>query len=384
MPFFQPSSDLLFQAPWWLRNGHVQTVVAALWPHPTIPHNATVHRVDLIDGDQLAVHDDRPLNWLPGDPATLLIHGLGGCHRSPSLVRIADKLMQRGVRVFRLDLRTCGAGASWARLPYHGGQSSDLAAVVQSIQGWCQEHDEHRPAAPRELQLHRGPSPIAIVGVSLGGNILLKYLGELADAVPDAVAGAIAMNSPIDLAACVEGLRTWAGRRYDRYFTSLLIQHVERHQAARPDAPRLASSRTPRCLNEFDEAYTAPIGGFHDAAHYYAQASSLQYIDRIRTPTWLIAAENDPMVPIEIFGSSLISNNPNVRFTRVPGGGHCAYLAPGIPTKDGDPHWMEWRIVQAVLRVTEPAASFSMHRAPAEMIDATPPANTAPLACQAG
>ena len=166
-----------FDPPWWLRGPHAQTIGSALMPRTPSEHRAILRRVDLDDGDALAVHDDTPNGWRPGGRIAILSHGLADHHRSPLLVRLTDKLTARGVRVFRWDMRCCGAGLTWARRPYHAGCSDDLAAVVSSVLAWC-----------REEAGSGGPDPdLSLFGVSLSGNVLLKYLGEAPDRVPAAV-----------------------------------------------------------------------------------------------------------------------------------------------------------------------------------------------------
>ena len=154
-----------FDPPWWLRNPHAQTILPAKWPQKLADHAAVERRVVLPDGDALAVHDDIPPGWAPGGKVAILSHGLADHHRTPLLVRLTEKLTARGVRVLRWDMRGCGAGMALARRPYHAGCSDDLARVVEETVAWCRGE--------------AGPDPdLTLFGVSLSGNVLLKYLGE--------------------------------------------------------------------------------------------------------------------------------------------------------------------------------------------------------------
>ena len=146
-----------------LRGGHFQTLAGFYLTGRPLAYKAQQHRVALADGDQLVLHDDQPADWQPGDRAALLIHGLAGCHQSSYMPRVAAALEERGIRVFRLDLRGCGAGVGLARMPYHGGRSEDAAAALETLTRLCPD------------------SPVALVGFSMGGNIALKLLGELGD-----------------------------------------------------------------------------------------------------------------------------------------------------------------------------------------------------------
>lgn len=252
-----------FQPPWWLRGPHAQTIGSALMPRSPSEHRAILRRVELDDGDALAVHDDIPTGWQPGGRVAILSHGLADHHRSPLLVRLTDKLTERGVRVFRWDMRCCGAGLTWARRPYHAGCSDDLAAVVNGVLAWCR--DEAGSDAP--------DPDLSLFGVSLSGNVLLKYLGEAPDRVPAAVRCAIAVNPPIDLVVGCESIAARANRIYDRHFTGMLVKHLESWWQARPDAVRPAGTIRPRTLRQFDDWFTAPAIGYRDAMDYYRHAS---------------------------------------------------------------------------------------------------------------
>lgn len=322
-----------FQPPWWLRGGHVQTIVGSQWPQHLPEEKAVVRSVDLGDGDAVAIHDDIPPDWQPGGKVIVMAHGVSDDHRSPLLVRLKAKLNQRGVRVFRWDMRGCGAGKPLARKPYHAGCSGDLAKVVDAV-----------------IKLTVGPtgSPpdLSLFGVSLGGNVLLKYLGEEPDRVPATVRHAIAVNPPIDLVTGVEAIGTGTSRIYDRHLTRRLIARLEEWWQQRPDAIRPVESRRPRSLREFDDWYTAPALGFRDALDYYQQSSAAQFIPAIRTPTSIIASKDDPLVPFGMFDTERISYPACVRLLATDGGGHVGFLsrAAGAP----DCRWLDWRVIEMV------------------------------------
>ena len=311
-----------------LRGGHVQTLAGMYLPGERIAYAARQCRVDLPDGDALVLHDDRPAGWDEGDPAVLLMHGLAGCHLSPYLVRLAAKLNARGLRTFRLDLRGCGAGEGLARFPYHAGRSDDALAALETMRQQC-------PSAP-----------LAIVGFSLSGNIVLKLLGECPELLPANLIRAAAVNPPIDLLGCVRGLARPSNRIYDRFFTRLLWKQVAaRRTLARltlADAPSGNLTQRPRGLFEFDDGYTAPVSGFGTAEAYYAQCSGAQFLRRIEVPTLVMASRDDPLIPIAAFESAAPS--PAVQLHLIDHGGHLGYIARA----GGDPdcRWMDWRVVE--------------------------------------
>ena len=325
-----------FKPPWWLRGPHAQTIASALMPHHPPEHRAVLRQVDLADGDALAVHDDIPDGWQPGGRVAILSHGLADDHSSPLLVRLTEKLTQRGVRVFRWDMRCCGAGLALARRPYHAGCSGDLAAVVERVVAWC-----------REGAAANSPDPdLALFGVSLSGNVLLKYLGEAAERVPEAVRCAISVNPPIDLVVGCESIASRSNRIYDRYFTGILVKHLEAWWRVRPDAVRPAETARPRTLRQFDDWFTAPAIGYRDALEYYRHSSAAQFIPAIRVPTTIITSRDDPFVPFEMFAADRVAYPECVHLVATDQGGHVGFI--GQTGDDPDNRWLDWRVVEII------------------------------------
>jgi predicted alpha/beta-fold hydrolase len=325
-----------FAPPWWLRGPHAQTIGSAFIGSRVPEHQAILRRVDLDDGDALAVHDSMPAGWQPGDRVALLSHGLADDHRSPLLLRLTDKLTRRGVRVFRWDMRCCGAGLALARRPYHAGCSGDLAAVVDGVVAWCREGAAAAPPDP----------DLAIFGVSLSGNVVLKYLGEAPDRVPAAVRCAISVNPPVDLVMGCGSIASRANRIYDRYFTGILVKHLETWWQARPDAVRPSETKKPRTLWQFDDWFTAPAIGYRDALDYYRHASAAQFIPAIRVPTTIITSRDDPFVPFEMFAADRVAYPDCVRLLATDRGGHVGFI--GRTGTDPDNRWLDWRVVQII------------------------------------
>lgn len=304
-------------------------------------HRAHERRVTLPDGDILAVQDDCPSGWETGGRVAILGHGLGGCHRSPTVARLAAKLFDRGVRVFRYDMRGCGAGSGLALRPYHAGRSDDLAEVVRAVMQWCMSG-----ATTHSISADVSPPSITLVGISLSGNMLLKYLGEAAERVPSAVIRAIAVNPPIDLARSVASLRGPINRWYDRYFVSALRRHVAEHQQHWPDAPApIILPFRPQRLEEFDDQYTAPLSGYTTGAEYYRLCSAGQFIPNIQVPTVVLTSCDDPLVPVECFEEQSAWPE-HVRLGIIPGGGHLGYFARS--GMDPDAFWLDWRLVELI------------------------------------
>jgi uncharacterized protein len=310
-----------------VRGGHLQTLAGVFLPGPRFGYRARRHIVALADGDRIVLHDDCPTSWQPGDRVALLIHGLAGCHQSSYMARIAAKLERRGVRAFRLDLRGCGAGLGLARLPYHSGRSEDAAAALEKIAELC----------PR--------SPTALVGFSLGGNITLKLLGELGDARLANLDRAVAVCPPADLLAAVEQIRQPRNRLYERHFVRLLMRQLREQRRLLSDLPPLVFARPPRHLWQFDDEFTAPVCGFGRAINYYQQASAVRLVGSIRRPVLVIAAHDDPLVPIASLEP--LRSCAAVEFEVTPSGGHLGFIGP---RHGGDRRWLDGRVVEWVTR----------------------------------
>jgi uncharacterized protein len=322
-----------------LWNGHVQTLAAAyLMPAPRL-ETTERHLVHLDDGDRLALHDDCPADWRPGDRCVLLIHGLSGCHGSPYLRRITSKLMREGKRVFRLDQRGSGAGALLANFTYHSGRSQDVTATCRLIGALTEE------------------SPLAVAGFSLGGNLTLKMVGDHSHPVPGNVDRVMAVCPPVDLSAVLDRLAIGLNQFYDRYFAKSCVQQVlsrarQLPEFALPDAWRCADDevskvksslgrgavtcqtasgwvafRQPRGMREFDDAFTAPLAGYPSGEVYYDRCSSAQFVPTITTPTLIIASQDDPMIPPETI--LRLDRPTNVQVEMAPGGGHLGFIGQG-------------------------------------------------------
>jgi predicted alpha/beta-fold hydrolase len=302
-----------------LSNPHVQTLLSQVLTGPVRTLPAAERLVTLPDGDRLVLHDSRPPRWQTGDPIAVLVHGLGGCHASMHLVRQAHRLMRRGVRTVRLDLRGVGRGERLARRTYNAACSEDVRRAAEAV---CQPHPT---------------SPLWLIGFSLGGNIVLKLAGEAAARPLPNLCRVAAVSPPIDMERCAALLAIRRNRLYDRYYVRLLLRQVTRHDRHFPDLPRV---RFPRRLTmrQFDELYTAPRGGFADALDYYRRASSLPLIARIEVPTFILTARDDPFIAAESFVGL---NGKHLEVEMADRGGHMGFLgADG----SGGIRWAERRV----------------------------------------
>jgi predicted alpha/beta-fold hydrolase len=304
-----------------VRSGHLQTVVGRFLVGPRRRLPSVYHQVEVDGGDRLSVLDTVPEGWTPGDPAAVLIHGLSGCARSPYVVRVGFRLWRQGVRVVRMNLRGAGSGFGLARGIYHAGRTEDLRRVVE----WTAE---------------RSPdSPIALVGFSLGANLVLKLASE---AVADPLTGfdcVLAANPPIDLAECCRAIQRPENRHYDRNFARQLRSDIGRLHSLYPE---LGPVSLPEVLTvyDFDEVYTAPRNGFAGASDYYSKCSAGPLIASIRAPGLVVHAVDDPFIPAEPFRR--LEFPPGLALELISGGGHLGYVSHR--PWDGDRRWLDSRL----------------------------------------
>jgi hypothetical protein len=262
-------------------------------------------------------------------PLLLVLHGLEGSSGSHYVVGLARQALALGWRAVTLNFRSCSGELNRLRPFYHSGHTADLDEVVRML-------------VAREPGLRLGA-----VGVSLGGNVLLKWLGERQADVPGALAGAVAISVPFDLAHCAEALdRGFCRLVYTNNFLGTMRAKVRMKAARDPglseivDVPLALRART---FAEYDRAVTAPLNGFKDERDYWARASSAPYLGRIRRPTLLVNALDDPIVPAGALPDPA-ALPPTVRAEFVERGGHAAFLQGRWPWRVDS--WAERRAVE--------------------------------------
>jgi predicted alpha/beta-fold hydrolase len=307
----------------WFRGGHAQTIAGRYLPGRPLRLPSTYHEINLPDGDRLSVLESIPAGARPEDPSALLVHGLAGDARAPYLVRVAIRLVSAGVRVVRMNMRGAGAGFGSARGIYHAGRSDDLRQVVR----WMSR---------------RAPdAPIALVGFSLGANLVLKLAAEAADEPVDNLETVVAANPPLDLAVCCRHIQRPENRIYDRHFVRMLLKEVARLHRAYPElGPIPARTARASTLQEFDDVYTSQRSGFRSAADYYCRSSAGPLVPQIAIPGLVVHAADDPFIPVEPFYQ--VCFPPNVALELLPTGGHLGYL--GRSVWSGDCRWLDIRI----------------------------------------
>ncbi|MFP4110094.1 MAG: YheT family hydrolase [Desulfonatronovibrio sp.] len=301
-----------------LKNGHVHTIYVTLF-RPVPDAKPVQERIDTPDGDFLDI--DWHLSPHSGkNTAAVISHGLEGNSRKKYPLGMARRLNQVGLDAVCLNFRCCSGAPN--RLPrlYHAGVTDDLDTVVRHV-------------------VSKGYQRVFLVGFSMGGNQLLKYLGENPAQVPSQVQAAAAFSVPCDLSGSAARLDRAANRFYVLYFMRGLRQKIRLKAEMFPlvvDAKDLKKAWT---LQDFDNYYTAPLNGFQDAEDYYAQTSCLRFLNRIRVPTLLVQARDDPFLSPSCFPLAQAAKNP-LLFLEIPKyGGHVGFHHPG----PGNIYWSEYR-----------------------------------------
>ena len=240
----------------------------------------------------------------------LLLHGLEGTIRSHYAAGTLREAQRRGWQANLLLFRSCGGEPNRAARSYHSGETSDLQHVVE------------------RLRSERPHAPLVLAGVSLGANVLLKWLGEQGDAIAPVVAAAIAVSTPFDLARSCAHIDSGFSRVYAWNFLTTLkakaLDKIRQHPGL-ADPARVAAADS---LWSFDDAYTSVAHGFIDAADYYYRSSSIRYLHTIRVPTLLLSARDDPFHPPEVLNdvARIASRNPALQLEFTARGGHVGFV----------------------------------------------------------
>lgn len=305
-----------YRAPRWLPGGHLQTLYGVLFAHSKIGWKR--ERWDTPDGDFIDV--DR-LSGAADAPVVVLFHGLEGGSGSHYAGALARELERRAWRGAVVHFRGCSGEPNRLPRAYHSGDAEEIGWILR------------RCAAEA-----RG-TPLFAAGVSLGGNALLKWLGEDAEANRVLLAAA-AVSAPVDLMAAGDALGRGFNLVYTRAFLATMKRKAEAKLARFPGLFDGGAMRRARTLREFDDVVTAPLHGFRDTDDYWTRASAKPLLKRIQVPTLLLNARNDPFLPAAALpGPSDASGAVRLEFPDE--GGHAAFVSPPFP---GDIAWMPRRI----------------------------------------
>lgn len=310
------SSRPSYQAPFWLRGAHAQTIWPSVFRRVNGP-NVVRERIQLADGDFL------DLDWsgVGGRRLAIVAHGLEGDSRRTYVRGLMRALNRRGWDAVAWNLRGCSGEPNLLPRSYHSGASEDLDAVVTHCG-------------------HGNDGPMAVIGFSLGGNLTLKFLGEGRESARRIAAG-VGVSVPCDLRGAAMRIAEPACSFYLGRFLQTMLDRMEAKRRRFGEAiPQVERGRI-RNFRDFDDAFTAPLHGFESAEDYWAQCSAVRFLEGIRVPTLILNAADDPFLSPGCFPYSAADRSSCLTVDIPAQGGHVGFVGGGAFPGE---YWSEWRV----------------------------------------
>ena len=321
----------------WLSNGHLQTIVGNfLSRRDRLPHySSELVEVSSASRNQISSQVLCHCHWQPDAVrrmrlTVILVHGLEGSSKSQYIVGNANRMFAAGLNVIRMNMRNCGGTESLTPTLYHSGLSGDVKSVMEY--------------AIRRYGLER----MALVGYSMGGNLVLKLAGELGDSQPK-LRGVVGVSPALDLGPSADALHLPENRFYERRFRKALLNRFRRKVTLFPRCfdPRQADGV--ESLRDFDERITALYSGFSSATNYYYRASAARVIEKIAVPTLILHALDDPFIRFTPESEAKVLANPQIAYVETAHGGHCAFLESPDRATGYDGYWAEGTLLRFLL-----------------------------------
>jgi predicted alpha/beta-fold hydrolase len=260
----------------------------------------------------------------------IIVHGLEGSSDSHYVIGTGSKAWSAGMNVVRMNMRNCGGTERLGPTLYNSSMSGDVGILAETL--------------IRDDSLQK----VALAGFSMGGNLVLKILGESGVHLPPQIKAGIGISPAMDLAASADALHEGANRVYEWRFLRGLRQRIRRKAILYPERYDTRYLRGVRSLRQFDDQITARYCGFRDAQDYYTRAASAQFLDRIAVPTLILHAEDDPFIRVLPDTRQKLMRNPHITYLETRHGGHCAFLAAA---NGYDGRWAERQAIAFIQRV---------------------------------
>ncbi len=315
------------------RGGHAQTIAGNFLPRKNLLPPADERLFDVEPGIQVLCH----CHWQAERTSAMtviVVHGLEGSVESRYMIGTGSKAWAAGMNVVRMNMRNCGETEHLGPSLYNSSMSADVGVIVKSL-----ITEERLPA-------------ISLVGYSMGGNLVLKLLGEWGADAPAQVKAGVGVSPAMDLAASADALHDLANRVYEYKFLRSLRKRVQRKAALYPGLYDVTYLRGLRSIRDFDEQITARYCGFAGAQDYYDRAAAANVLERIAVPTLVLHADDDPFIRVLPATRQKLLNNPHITYIETVSGGHCAFLAE---PNGYDGRWAEReavRFIQATANLT--------------------------------
>jgi predicted alpha/beta-fold hydrolase len=310
------------KAPFWLPNGHFQSIFPALFRKIK---DVTYLREQIVTPDDDFLNLDWAKTTQPNSKGLVILsHGLEGDSKRQYILGMVRALTRAGYDCLAWNYRSCGGEMNRQVRFYHSGATDDLDLVVQHA-------------------LQRGYPTLFLMGFSLGGNLTLKYAGERGAQLTPEIKKAVVFSVPMDLLACSRAIEKPENRVYMKRFLSSLKPKVTKKSKVFPDHISAADYARVKTFYDFDHIYTAALHGFDGADDYYARNSSKFFVESITLPTLIVNALNDPMVPADSLPQAQIAAMPNVWLELTEAGGHCGFRSNTVAD---DLYWSERRALK--------------------------------------
>ncbi len=309
--------------------GHAQTIAGNFLPRQNLlpPAEQRLFRVE--PEVQVLCH----CHWQPerdGAMTLVVVHGLEGSSDSQYVIGTGSKAWAAGMNVVRMNMRNCGGTEQLGPTLYNSSMSADVGMVAQT------------------LIADDGLQKMAVVGYSMGGNLVLKLLGEWGEDIPPQVRAGVGVSPAMDLAPSADALHNRANRLYEWRFLRGLRSRMLRKAALYPERYDVRYLRGMRSLRDFDDQITARYSGFRDAQDYYTRAAAARVVDRIAVPTLILHAQDDPFIRVLPETREKLLHNPQITYVETAHGGHCAFLAEPVGY---DGRWAERQAIAFIRRV---------------------------------
>jgi len=319
----------------WLRHGHVQTIYPVLFRRgPRVSYQRK--RIETPDGDFL------DLDWasIGSHHIGLIVHGLESSSQQVSIRAMANALNQRGWDAVVLNLRGCSGEPNRLARSYNAGDTLDVATAIEAVER-KNRYDQ-----------------IGLIGFSLGGNLILKYLGEHPTQVPESICRASAVSVPCDLVASVNQIMRPGNRLYMSHMLRSLNQKVRMNRTLLEQTLRRRDLHRFRSIADFDEHVTAPLHGFANALDYWSRSSCKPWMAHIAIPTLLINAQDDPLLAPSCFPFEIAQRSKHLVLEVPKWGGHVGFVRFGF----GGEYWHETRIASFITMTGTTADVPANHR----------------------
>src|SRR5271157_1157866 len=308
--------------------GHAQTLAGNFLPRRNQLPAAEQRLFHVEQGVQILCH----CHWQADRAQTMtliIVHGLEGSSESQYVIGTGSKAWAAGMNVLRMNMRNCGDTEHLGPTLYNSSMSGDVGAIALA------------------LIANDGLQKLAFVGYSMGGNLVLKLLGEWGKQAPAEVKAGVGVSPAMDLAPSADALHKPVNRAYEWKFLRGVRGRVLRKAGLYPEHYKIVPGdmRSMRSLRDFDDQVTARYCGFRDAQDYYTRAASANVLDRIAVTTLVLHAEDDPFIRVLPETREKLLHNPNITYVETASGGHCAFLAE---PNGYDGRWAERQAVRFI------------------------------------